>query len=83
MEEILNQILEEQRKQTEILQSIDSRLKEGDNSYRGNFSNEISKLSKEFEKIHSTNPEKIYLIAASDSSFGVQSMTLKKLLFSL
>lgn len=30
MEEILNQILEEQRKQTEILQSIDSRLKEGD-----------------------------------------------------
>lgn len=29
MEEILNQILEEQRKQTEILQSIDSRLKEG------------------------------------------------------
>lgn len=29
MEEILNQILEEQRKQTEILQSIDSSLKEG------------------------------------------------------
>ncbi|WP_438754364.1 hypothetical protein [Enterococcus sp. DIV1059_2] len=83
MEEILNQILEEQRKQTEILQSIDSRLKEKDKLYGEDFFNEINKLSKEFEKVHSINPEKIYLLAVLDSSFGAQSMTLKKLLFSL
>lgn len=83
MEEILYQVLEEQRKQTEILQSIDSRLKEKDKLYGEDFFNEINKLSNEFEKVHSINPEKIYLLAASDSSFGVQSMTLKKLLFSL
>lgn len=48
MEEILNQILEEQRKQTEILQSIGRSLKDGENimsDYRPLFLEDIHESS--------------------------------------
>lgn len=76
---LLEKILDEQKEQTKILQSIESRLEETNSEY---FNNILSGAITEFKKVTATNPETIHLLLESQGSFGAQSTILKKLLFS-